>query len=127
VRGLAPPSGPQADHPQGMEEPHRGEEAARQGPSALSVDLPLRRLRTPETGEVHWLILPTAVNAEVFSLALENFAREVGAGKWKRIRLVIDGAGWHTAKRLRVPERIHIWSSYLRTHQSYNPRKGYGL
>jgi len=26
----------------------------------------------PKTGEVHWLILPTAVNAEVFSLALEK-------------------------------------------------------
>ena len=31
----------------------------------------------PNTGEVYWLILPT-VNAEVFSLALETFAR----GKW---------------------------------------------
>src|SRR5215207_184968 len=30
----------------------------------------------PKTAEVHWLILPT-VSAEVFSLALENFAREV--------------------------------------------------
>jgi hypothetical protein len=32
------------------------------------------------TGEVHWLVLPT-VSAEVFSLALKNFAREVGAGR----------------------------------------------
>ncbi len=70
------------------------------------MDLPLR-LRAPETGEVHWLILPT-VNAEVFSMALENFAREVGAGKRKRILLVLDGAGWHTAKKLRVPEGIHL-------------------
>ncbi len=30
-----------------------------------------------KTGEVCWLMLPT-VNAEVFSLALENFAKEVG-------------------------------------------------
>jgi hypothetical protein len=30
----------------------------------------------PKSGEVHWLILPT-VGAEAFSLALENFAREV--------------------------------------------------
>ena len=36
----------------------------------------------PNSGEVHWLILPT-VSARVFSLALENFAREVGAGKKK--------------------------------------------
>src|SRR3712207_7414713 len=32
----------------------------------------------PKTGEIHWLILPT-VNAEVFSIALKHFAREVGA------------------------------------------------
>jgi transposase len=62
----------------------------------------------PKSGEVHLLILPT-VNAEVFSLALEHFAREVGAGAKKRILLVLDGAGWHTAKsKLVVPEGIHI-------------------
>ena len=61
----------------------------------------------PETGEVHWLILPS-VNAEAFSLALENFAREAGAGKRRRILLVLDQAGWHTAKKLRVPEGIHL-------------------
>ena len=68
----------------------------------------------PKTGEVHWLILPT-VNAEAFSMALENFAREVGAGKKKRILLVLDRAGWHTAKRkLRVPEGIHL--EFLPSH-----------
>src|SRR5947209_19554937 len=68
----------------------------------------------PKTGEVHWLILPT-VNAEAFSMALENFAREAGAGKKKRILLVLDRAGWHTAKRkLRVPEGIHL--EFLPSH-----------
>ena len=38
----------------------------------------------PKTGEVHRLILPT-VGAEVFSMALEHFAREVGAASRKRI------------------------------------------
>jgi len=38
----------------------------------------------PNSGKVHWLILPN-VNAEVFSLALEHFAREVGAGTKRRI------------------------------------------
>jgi transposase len=61
----------------------------------------------PKTGEVHWLILPS-VNAEVFSLALENFAKEIGAGTRKRVLLVLDGAGWHTAKKLRMPEGIHL-------------------
>jgi hypothetical protein len=37
--------------------------------------------RPKKTGEVCWLVLPT-VSAEVFfSLALENFAKEIGAGK----------------------------------------------
>jgi transposase len=68
----------------------------------------------PEDGQVHWLILPS-VNAEVFSVALEHFAREVGAGSRKRILLVLDNAGWHTAKRkLRVPEGIHL--EFLPSH-----------
>ena len=80
----------------------------------------------PKTGEVHWLILPT-VNAQVFSMALEHFAREVGAGKNKRILLVLDRAGWHTAKKkLRVPEGIHLEFLPRRTPRSYNPQKGCG-
>ena len=59
-----------------------------------------------KTGEVHWLILPT-VNARVFSLALEHFARQVarqvGAGTRRRILLVLDQAGWHGEKALAVP------------------------
>ena len=61
----------------------------------------------PKSGETHWLILPRA-NTEVFSLALESFAREVGAGTKKRILLVLDGAGWHTSPKLEVPEGIHL-------------------
>jgi transposase len=62
----------------------------------------------PKSGEIFWLILPT-VNAEVFSMALEHFAKEVGAGTRKRVLLVLDGAGWHTAKnKLRVPDGIHL-------------------
>jgi transposase len=69
----------------------------------------------PKTGEVHWLILPT-VSAQVFSnLALENFAREVGAGKRERILLVVDQAGWHSAKhKLEVPEGIDL--EFLPSH-----------
>ena len=48
-------------------------------------------------------------------MALEHFAREVGAGKSKRILLVLDRAGWHTAKKkLRVPEGIHL--EFLPSH-----------
>jgi transposase len=61
----------------------------------------------PTTGEVYWLILPT-VNKELFSMALGEFAREVGAGENKRILLVLDQAGWHTSGEIEVPEGIHL-------------------
>ena len=68
----------------------------------------------PTSGEVHWLILPT-VSAQAFSVALENFAKEVGASKNKRILLVVDKAGWHTAKKkLKVPEGTHL--EFLPSH-----------
>ena len=68
----------------------------------------------PKSGEVRWLILPT-VNAEVFSVALEHFAREVGASTKKRIILVLDRAGWHTTKKkLKAPEGIDL--EFLPSH-----------
>src|SRR3712207_752342 len=51
--------------------------------------------------------LPT-VNTELFSMALNEFAKEVGAGKDKHILLVVDKAGWHTGKEVEVPEGIHL-------------------
>jgi transposase len=53
------------------------------------------------------MILPT-VNTELFSMALREFAREVGAGEDKRILLVVDKAGWHTGGEVEVPEGIHL-------------------
>jgi transposase len=61
----------------------------------------------PESGEVFWLILPT-VNVELFSMALYEFAKEVGAGENKRVLLVVDRAGWHTGGELDLPEGIHL-------------------
>jgi len=62
----------------------------------------------PQSGEVFWMILPT-VNTELFSMALREFAKEVGAGKEKkRILLVVDKAGWHTGGEVEVPEGIHL-------------------
>ncbi len=61
----------------------------------------------PQSGEVYWLILPT-VNAELFSMALNEFAKEVRAGENKRILLVVDQAGWHTGKEVEIPEGIHL-------------------
>ena len=61
----------------------------------------------PESGEVFWMILPT-VNTEMFSMALWEFAKEVGAGKERRILLVVDKAGWHTGGEVELPEGIHL-------------------
>jgi transposase len=61
----------------------------------------------PQSGEVFWLILPTA-NVELFSMALKEFAKEVGAGEDKRILLAVDKAGWHTGGEVEVPEGIHL-------------------
>jgi transposase len=62
----------------------------------------------PTTGEVYWLILPT-VNKELFSMALHEFAKEVGAGENKHILLlVLDQAGWHTSGEVELPEGIHL-------------------
>jgi transposase len=61
----------------------------------------------PESGELYWLILPT-VNTELFSMALNGFAKEVGAAETKRILLVVDQAGWHTGKEVEVPKGIHL-------------------
>jgi len=61
----------------------------------------------PQSGQVFWMILPT-VNKEMFSLALSEFAKEVGAGKERRILLVVDKAGWHTGGEMHIPEGIHL-------------------
>lgn len=60
----------------------------------------------PESGRTEWLILPT-VSQDAFEIALEHFAKAVGAGPNKRIVLVIDGAGFHRGN-LKIPEGIHL-------------------
>jgi hypothetical protein len=66
-----------------------------------------------KSGEIHWVIVPT-VNSELFSVTLEDFAKEAGAGTRKRILLVLDRAGWHTAKKLKLPKGIHL--EFLPSH-----------
>jgi hypothetical protein len=61
----------------------------------------------PATGEVFWLLLPT-VSAEAFQVALDEFARAVGASASKRILLVVDGAGWHVAKDVHIPDGLRL-------------------
>lgn len=61
----------------------------------------------PQTGQTFWLLLPQ-VNTAVFSLALQEFARWVGAGRDKRVLVVMDGAGWHTSEEVGVPKGLHL-------------------
>jgi hypothetical protein len=61
----------------------------------------------PESGQVFWMIVPT-VNTELFSLALGEFAKEVGVGKERHILLILDKAGWHTGGEVDLPEGIHL-------------------
>ncbi len=48
------------------------------------------------------------VDTDIMSTSLAAFAEEAGAGPNRRIVLVIDGAGWHTTKKVRVPEGVHL-------------------
>ena len=59
------------------------------------------------TGQSYWLIVPTVTTA-VMSLALAEFARDVGAGADKQVVLVVDGAGWHRSGELVVPAGVEL-------------------
>lgn len=52
--------------------------------------------------------LATSVSIPLFEAELAAFARQVGVCPTKQIVLVLDGAGWHTSVRLRVPEHVHL-------------------
>ena len=65
----------------------------------------------PESGRSIWYLLPV-LNTVSFQAVLENFAAGVlesgQPGGSKRILLVVDRAGWHTSKKLRVPDGIEL-------------------
>lgn len=64
-------------------------------------------LVSPTSGETFWYI-SNGVSKPFFEKLLALFAREAGAGQSRIIILVIDGAGWHTAPNLTVPEGLHL-------------------
>ncbi len=61
----------------------------------------------PNSGETYWWILPF-VNDQLFSKVLEDFAQYYQLGKNKRVLLILDQAGWHLSKELKIPEGIHL-------------------
>ena len=58
----------------------------------------------PNTGQEFTLQLPT-VDTEMMSLYLDHLSQEHPGA---HILLVLDGAGWHKAKELKVPDGIEL-------------------
>jgi hypothetical protein len=61
----------------------------------------------PESGQTEWCLFST-VRTDRFTQVLADFAQAVGAGPTKQIILVLDGAGWHTSKHVKVPVGLHL-------------------
>ena len=72
---------------------------------ALCLRLPVYGFGRPTTGDVVW-VLADAANTALFSAILAAFATAVGAGPDQPVRLVIDGARWHGAADLQIPEGL---------------------
>lgn len=69
---------------------------------------------SPQDGTLDTLVLP-AVNAEAMSVFLAEVSRR---HRDELLLLVLDGAGWHRAKRLQVPANMRLiflppWSPQL--------------
>ena len=62
----------------------------------------------PPTGATHWLTMP-GMNVAAMEAALAAFAHDVGIDGAHRVVLVVDRAGWHTSKRLALPEGLTLW------------------
>ena len=61
----------------------------------------------PHSGRSEWWLCG-GVNTPAMSAVLAEFAHTVGAGKDKRVLVVLDRAGWHVANALVIPEGIHL-------------------
>jgi len=61
----------------------------------------------PTTGQSWWCLLPTVTTAAM-NAALAAFAHDEQITGNHRAVLVLDGAGWHTAKDVVVPDGIDL-------------------
>jgi transposase len=61
----------------------------------------------PNTGQSWWGLLPT-VSTAAMSVALATFARDEGIDGDHRAVVVLDRAGWHTGRKLVLPEGIDV-------------------
>jgi len=62
---------------------------------------------SPATGESFWSI-SNGVSKPFFEALLRLFAEEAGAGRDRRIVLVLDNAGWHGEAGLAVPDGLRL-------------------
>lgn len=59
---------------------------------------------SPKTGKDFSLVLPL-VNTDCMNVFLEEFSKELGEQK---VLIIMDGAGWHKSKDLKIPPNIRI-------------------
>jgi len=69
----------------------------------------------PESGRTSFWVVPQ-LNAAVFAAVFAAFAEEQGFNDRKRLLLVLDGAGWHTADLVRA-----LAGSRFITQPPYSP------
>jgi len=62
---------------------------------------------SPATGESFWYV-SNGVSKPFFEALLRLFAEEAGAGRDRRIVLVLDNAGWHGEAGLSVPDGLRL-------------------
>jgi len=60
---------------------------------------------SPESGDQFTLFLPE-VNSVMMSLFLEEFSKE---HQGEHVLVVLDQAGWHLSKKLRIPKNIELF------------------
>ncbi len=61
----------------------------------------------PRSGRnIHYVC--TTVDSDMMSAVLQAFAEEADVGPHRQVVLVLDGAGWHTSKKLVVPDGVHL-------------------
>lgn len=61
----------------------------------------------PRTGHSEFLLLPS-VNVQLMQLALEEFSKAVDPENRQIIVLLLDQAGWHMSKKLKVSANIFL-------------------
>lgn len=61
----------------------------------------------PAKGTVIWW-RSTTVSTTAMSELLKQFAVQAGVGPKRQVILVVDRAGWHRAKRLCLPDGLHL-------------------